>query len=137
MAGDGYQRGPSVHGAYSGKWQDRFAFFDVFGAPGTPRYKEGVRALKPMARIKYGLNVWALFFGPLFFLGKGMLRKGLVLVLLLVLVVSLVPYIPMFLAQGVLTGMALATSIAANWAFYNERVRGDQSWNPWKGMGAW
>lgn len=33
------------NGKYSAKWQERFDFFDTYGAPSDPRYKEAFKAL--------------------------------------------------------------------------------------------
>ncbi|NHX22235.1 DUF2628 domain-containing protein, partial [Escherichia coli] len=63
----------------SEKWQERFSFFDQYGSPKTSEYKAAYKALPFGKRILIGMNIWAFFFGFIYFLILGLWRKALTL----------------------------------------------------------
>ncbi len=63
-------------GKYSAKWQERFDFFETYGAPNDPRYKEAVNALPGFKKkILINANVIAFFFGPIYLFVLGLWKK--------------------------------------------------------------
>lgn len=67
-------------GKYSAKWQERFDFFETYGAPNDPRYKEAVKTLPGFKKkILINANVIAFFFGPIYLFVLGLWKKNLAL----------------------------------------------------------
>lgn len=68
-------------GKYSPKWQERFDFFETYGAPNDPRYKEAVKTLPDFKKkILINANVIAFFFGPIYLFVLGLWKKNLALI---------------------------------------------------------
>lgn len=122
----------------SPKWQARFNFFDRHGAPATAEFKQNWKTLPFGQRFKIRMNLFALFFGWIYFFVLGLWRKGLVLValtLVMGIIASLLPDGALFtaLVRGVGIGYALLVATSANYAYYLDRVKGSRSWNPFEG----
>ncbi|WP_268801115.1 DUF2628 domain-containing protein [Pseudomonas huanghezhanensis] len=128
---------------YSAKWQERFAFFDTNGAPGDPRYKAALKTLPTFGKkVLINANVIAFFFGPIYLFVLGLWKKNLALLgtIFLVYVVLVVIFailgmeFPKALDNGLGVGFSFTYAIVTNYAYYLKEVKGEQGWNPFKGM---
>lgn len=134
---EGLYRGSCRDRELASIWQWRFGFYDQFGHPGsTPESEAAYKALPYGARLMLGCNLLAFFFGPIYYFVKGMWRKGLTIVALVLAVVG-VQYV-VGGSDGVYQAVNLALSCvlmaAANYTYYLDQVKGSQSWNPFEGM---
>jgi len=128
---------------YSAKWQERFDFFDTYGAPNDPRYKAALKAL-PTFRKKLLINgnVIAFFFGPIYLFVLGLWKKNLALlgtmfliyVALSVIFAILGMQFPKALDNGLGLGFSCMYAVVTNYAYYLKEIKGEQGWNPFKGM---
>ncbi|BBP64273.1 membrane protein [Pseudomonas sp. Cab53] len=128
---------------YSAKWQERFNFFDTYGAPTDPRYKEALKKLPGFKKkILINANVIAFFFGPIYLFVLGLWKKNLALlgIILLVNIVLSVIFaalgmdFPKPLNAGLNGATSVMYAIMTNYAYYLKEVKGEQGWNPFQGM---
>ncbi|MBK5518195.1 MULTISPECIES: DUF2628 domain-containing protein [unclassified Pseudomonas] len=127
---------------YSAKWQERFAFFDAHGAPNAPGYKPALKQLPFKRKITVNANIIAFFFGPIYLFFLGLWKKNLTLIALIValtFVLDLVyELIDFRYANNVnfAVGFAfnLLYALSTNYAYYLKEQKGEQGWNPFKGM---
>jgi hypothetical protein len=129
---------------YSEKWQWRFDFFDTHGAPSSPGFKPALKQLKGRQGIKINFNFIAFFFGPIYLFVLGLWKKNLVLIgILIALNVALeILYSTSDLAYAyakqlnfaVGFSMNMIYSFTTNYAYYLKEIKGEQGWNPFKGM---
>jgi Protein of unknown function (DUF2628) len=122
--------------ALNAKWNTRFAFFDRYGKPNGPQYKEELKKRPRKQQIIVNANIFALFFGPIYFFILGLWKKGLALLgiqMVLGAVLS-VCGAPGFLFRGVGFAFALFYMLGANYSYYLKRVKGQDGWNPFEGM---
>ena len=128
---------------YSAKWQERFDFFETYGAPNDPRYKEAVKTLPDFKKkILINANVIAFFFGPIYLFVLGLWKKNLALLgafLAINIVLSVVFAIigmdfPRPLCMGLNVAMSMMYALMTNYAYYLKEIKGEQDWNPLKGM---
>lgn len=122
----------------SDSWRWKFDFFDTYGLPSaSPEAKAAYRNLSLMAKLRLTSNILAFLFGPLYFVVKGMWRKGLTLLALTitVAVVLVVLDVNETLGRGIGMGIAALAMSTANYAYFLHVVRGSQSWNPFEGFG--
>ncbi|TDZ80107.1 hypothetical protein DE4585_03858 [Mycobacteroides salmoniphilum] len=121
-------------------WQWRFGFYDQYGHPGsTPESEAVYRALPFGARLMLGCNILAFFFGPIYYFVKGMWRKGLT-ALSVMLAIGTVLYAvdaSETMYQAASAGIGGVLTVTANYSYYLDRVKGSQSWNPFEGMKRW
>ncbi|MFR9751414.1 DUF2628 domain-containing protein [Nocardia sp. 004] len=122
----------------SPRWQERFAFYDAYGIPGsTPAAREAYRALPIGKRIMLNSNFLAFLFGPIYFFVKGMWRKGLTLFGIGVAAGAVIAIAGLsdtwirIVGFGV-AGLAMST---ANYAYYLHVVQNSHSWNLFEGFG--
>ncbi|WP_446470594.1 DUF2628 domain-containing protein [Xenorhabdus stockiae] len=127
---------------YSEKWQERFEFFEKNGSPASKKNREEYRKLPFLKKIKINMNFFAFFFGIIYFVIIGLWKKGLVLFGLVFAtgfslgVVQLMLDIEFSDSIYNAIGIAFAglNGIAANYAYYLKEKKGDNSWNPFKGI---
>lgn len=128
---------------YSAKWQERFAFFDTNGAPGTASYKSALKALPFGKRVLVNTNIIAFFFGFIYFFVLGLWRKNLALVGIAFAVGIVLGVIEMVLGGALPAAvntivnivLALMWALTANYAYYLKEVKGLNGWNPFEGFG--
>ncbi|MBZ4632049.1 DUF2628 domain-containing protein [Mycobacterium avium subsp. hominissuis] len=114
------------------RWRSRFAFFDAYGLQSSsPQAREVYKALPFGARLRLSSNPMAFLFGPLYFLAKGMWRKGITLLAVAgaVAVVTVVIDMPDSLARAIGLGFAGLAMTVANYAYYLHVAKHSQSWN--------
>jgi len=129
---------------YPAKWQERFAFLEANGAPGTPTYKAAFKALPFMQRIKIGSNLLAFFFGPIYFFILGLWRKALVGIAMFVaaIIISAILFAIMgpdsrgadLISRLLGLAVTLIYTSTANYAYYLKEVKGQDSWNFFEGL---
>ena len=130
------------HSKYSAKWQERFAFFETYGAPNAPGYKPALQQLPFKRKITINANIIAFFFGPIYLFVLGLWKKNLTLIAIIIaltLVLDVVFALVEFsyakqvnFAVGFAMNMLYALS--TNYAYYLKEQKGEQGWNPFKGM---
>ncbi|WHS62347.1 DUF2628 domain-containing protein [Pseudomonas sp. G2-4] len=130
-------------GKYSAKWQERFNFFDTYGAPSDPRFKPALKALPGFKKkLLINANVIAFFFGPIYLFVLGLWKKNLALIgimLAINIVLSVIFAIvgmdfPRPLSTGLSVAFSMTYALIANYSYYLKEVKGEQSWNPFQGM---
>jgi hypothetical protein len=128
---------------YSPKWQERFDFFETYGAPNDPRYKDAVKTLPGFKKkILINANVIAFFFGPIYLFVLGLWKKNLALlgiflginIVLSVIFAILGMEFPRPLNMGLNIAMSMMYALMTNYAYYLKEIKGEQGWNPFKGM---
>lgn len=118
------------------KWNTRFAFFERFGGPSSPRYKEELKKLPFKQKLIVNANFFAFFFGPIYFCILGLWKKALAILGLEVAVMVLMTVFnaPDVVYRGLGTGFSVFYMLVVNYSFYLKRVKGQDSWNPFEGM---
>jgi hypothetical protein len=127
---------------YSAKWQERFAFFDAHGAPNAPGYKEALKQLPGKQKRTINANFIAFFFGPIYLFVLGLWKKNLTLIAIMVALsfaLDAVYALTDFAYAKQLNfavGFAfnLSYALMTNYAYYLKEQKGEQGWNPFKGM---
>ncbi|MBI6550123.1 DUF2628 domain-containing protein [Xenorhabdus lircayensis] len=129
---------------YSEKWQERFEFFEKNGAPSSKEHKEAFKKLSALKRLKINMNFFAFFFGIFYFITIGMWKKGLTILgigfalffafIIFSMIVPIPPDYAEIIGTGLGTVMAALYAISANYAYYLKEIKGDDSWNPFKGL---
>ncbi|MCE4052241.1 DUF2628 domain-containing protein [Pseudomonas sp. Au-Pse12] len=130
-------------GKYSTKWQERFNFFDTYGSPSDPRYKEAIKTLPGLKKkMLINANVIAFFFGPIYLFVLGLWKKnlamlGIILTINVVLSVMFAIFgmeFPKPLTTGLNIAVSMSYALMTNYSYYLKEVKGEQSWNPFQGM---
>ncbi|MDE9564267.1 DUF2628 domain-containing protein [Xenorhabdus bovienii] len=127
---------------YSEKWQERFKFFEKNGAPPTQEYREAYRKTPFLKRLKIDMNFIALFFGIFYYLIIGLWKKGLILLGINIAVFSIMGIFGVIsgidISDNIYNAMGVAFSLLngyiANYAYYLKEIKGDDGWNPFKGI---
>jgi Protein of unknown function (DUF2628) len=118
-------------------WQQRFAFYEAHGRPGSsPQSAAAFKALSFGAKFRLTINLLAFFFGPIYYLVIGMWRKGLVLLVAAVGVGVLVTLNGPddLLSRALVFMFAALMMLTANYAYYLHVAKGSRSWNPFEGF---
>lgn len=126
----------------SEKWQERFNFFDSVGGDVTSaQYKQELKKLGFMKRLKIVYNFWAFFFGIIYFCILGLWKKGLVIfssIVLLNIVVYIIEEAGHYNLDALYRGISIAGAVfsatTVNYAYYLKETKGKQSWNPLEGF---
>ncbi|WP_179401029.1 DUF2628 domain-containing protein [Burkholderia guangdongensis] len=124
------------------KWQERFAFFDAYGAPNSPEFRAALKELPGRQKRLINYSFLGFFFGPFYFFTLGMWRKALVLlaislgigVLEAIVVISTGIDIPPAIDLGINIGIAMLSAMTVNYSYYLKHVRNSNGWNPFEGM---
>ncbi|MFQ6573928.1 DUF2628 domain-containing protein [Pseudomonas sp. UM16] len=127
---------------YSEKWQKRFAFFDAYGAPSEPGYRAALKSLAFKQKATINLNFIAFFFGPIYLFVLGLWKKNLTLIAIIVAInvalEILYSYVNISFAKHLDFGVGFAINLlyamTTNYAYYLKEQKGEQGWNPFKGM---
>lgn len=119
-------------------WQQRFAFFAAYGLPSSSRESQAaIRALPFRDRIRITSNFVAMIFFPFYFFVKGMWRKGLVWVGVVIAcgAAGIALDVSDQIARAIGIGLACGSMTTANFAYYLHAVHGSVSWNILEGFG--
>ena len=125
----------------SEKWSDRFKFFNRYGLPGTVSYRAALKELGFSKKIRINCNLYGFFFGFLYFCILGLWKKGLALLLavmiinIIIAIVEIMADINLELLSRIINlGYSCLCSMSVNSAYYLQLVKGIDSWNPLQGM---
>jgi hypothetical protein len=125
------------------KWQERFAFFDAYGAPSSPHAREAFKTLPKGKQRLINMNYYAFFFGPFYLLTIGLWKKALSLTAIAILTAVAIEVgflmltgddTPKALDRGISIGFAFLFGYCANYAYYLKTVKNVQNWNPFVGL---
>lgn len=112
-------------------WKDKFALIDHAGGASLPQLAQ----LPLPARVRIHCNVFAMLFGLLYYVCKGMWKRGISLALLMVALTFILLWSAVMLdvstelAHNAATGIsALLYAWRANIDYYKYAVLGDDSW---------
>jgi hypothetical protein len=112
-------------------WKEKFALIDQAGGIALPSLAQ----LPLVARVRVRCNVFALLFGVLYYVCKGMWKRGVSLALLAIALTLLLVWlatplgVPADYLHNVATALsALAYAYRANLDYYKHAVLGDDSW---------
>ncbi|WP_024696312.1 DUF2628 domain-containing protein [Pseudomonas syringae] len=128
---------------YSAKWQERFDFFTAHGAPKEPGFAAALKALPGLGKkMRIQMNWIAFFFGPIYLFVLGLWKKNLAMLgifLAINLVLGLVfailgMEVPKALGTGLNVAGSMMYSLTTNYSYYLKEIKGEQSWNPFKGL---
>ena len=118
----------------SSKWRERFRILEKAGPFSGLTYRNSA-SLSLGERMKIGLNIWAFLFSILYYIAKGMPRKGLVLLGVAWLLAACEFFIeglsnvsvPDYILPA---GMAGLFGGLASYDYYRKVVHGDTIWQP-------
>lgn len=127
---------------YSAKWQARFDFFELHGAPNAPGYKPALKQLPFKQKIKINFNIIAFFFGPIYLFVLGLWKKNITLILLMIVIYTALEIAllmigiayPKHLDAGLGFGFNALYGLTTNYAYYLKERKNEQGWSPFKGM---
>jgi len=113
----------------SGAWKARFHLIEKAGGVKMQKLKD----LSTGERMKIMFNVLAFLFGPIYYLVKGMWKKGLVLLGICVLILLVLDIVFQLLGLSQLGnavgyGVGAVFAVRANIDYYKKMVLGDNGW---------
>ena len=113
----------------SALWRIRFDLVEKAGGPTRPLFKQ----LSLGERFRLAFNLWALLFGPFYYLAKGMWRKAITILVLtlsvLILTNILAPDGSLDFLENMLTTMiSFWFFLNANVNYYKKVVLDDNGW---------
>ena len=113
----------------SESWKNRFRLIEQAGGVKLPK----LRDLAFGDRMRVTFNGWAFLFGFFYFAAKGMWRKGLVLLLMCIAILTVLELILMMIGTRHLGnsagyGVAVLFASRANVDFYKKKVLGKDGW---------
>lgn len=127
---------------YSAKWQARFDFFDRHGAPSSPGFRHALKQLPFRQKLRVNMNLIAFVFGPIYLFVLGLWKKNIMLILIMmavyiILIIALAIAgieFPRYLQGGLAYGFNALYGMSTNYNYYLKERKGDNGWNPFKGM---
>ncbi|HYQ54357.1 MAG TPA: DUF2628 domain-containing protein [Pseudomonas sp.] len=139
---EGIPQTQSTYGNLKPKWQERFAFFDRYGAPTSESYKAAFRALPFRKKLLINNNFIGFFFGPIYWFVLGLWKKNLVMLAIMIalgLLLGVVEAvtgseIPRPVDNGLSMAFAFLYSFLSNRAYYLKQTKGLNGWNPFEGQ---
>ncbi|MCX7514414.1 DUF2628 domain-containing protein [Frateuria sp. STR12] len=116
---------PVSHLDVSAAWKRRFRLIERAGGPALPRFRE----LPYGDRIGLNFNMLAFFFGPFYYLAKGLWRQAILYFILAVALVMLLEVTGLGkISRAVGYGFAAVYGIRANVSYYKKVVLGEAPW---------
>jgi hypothetical protein len=114
----------------SDKWKQRFTALHRAGGPKMPKFKELSKAERKQIGV---FNILGFFFGPLYYIAKGMWRKALSLFLVCAAVAISVGLVMEHFgyerfAQAISYGLAAVFAARANIDYYKKMLLNDNGW---------
>lgn len=111
--------------AVSETWKRRFRLIERAGGPALPDF----RSLPAKERFGLNFNFLAFFFGPIYYLIKGLWRQAVVYLACAVALVMVFELMGLGqFARGVGYGVAAVYAMRANVSYYRKVVLGDAPW---------
>lgn len=115
-------------------WTERFSFYQENGAPSAPQFKQAIKGLQGISKLRVNFNFYAFFFGFIYFLIKGMWKGALSILLLSGVVFGLTSFLPEIMSKPLSIIIALIAGYTANYHYYRNQVLGEDDFNIFKGM---
>ncbi|MGY4535283.1 hypothetical protein ACVW0Y_004436 [Pseudomonas sp. TE3786] len=114
----------------SPEWKERFIAISRAGGSKLPLFKQ---LAKPERRKAMSMNFLAFFFGPIYYIIKGMWKRGLIYFVLGAVVIVILGMMLEHLgfrtiARSLHFGLAAIYGMRANIDFYKKNVEGDNGW---------
>lgn len=119
---------------YDQVWTDRFQFFQQNGEPSSKTFKEALKSLPSMQKMRVNINFYAFFFGFIYFLIKGMWKGAISLLIIGILLFTISSFLPDFVSRIVSFIIALLGAFSANYTFYRKEILNEDDYNIFKGM---
>ncbi|CDL81730.1 DUF2628 domain-containing protein [Xenorhabdus szentirmaii] len=124
------------------KWQERFDFFEKNGCPASKEYMAALKELNFKKRILINVNIFAFFFGVIYFFCTGLWKKGLILLVSWIAFIFALSMIEDMAGAYFVDRMSIPLSIffgficsrIANYAHYLKKTKGIDNWNPFEGI---
>lgn len=109
----------------SESWKNTFRLIEKAGGPELPRFKE----LKAGERFSVNFKLLAFFFGPFYYLAKGLWKQAVLYLLLAIAVILLLDAFGLEkISKAVGYGFAAIYSVRANVSYYKKVVLGVTPW---------
>lgn len=109
----------------SDSWKRKFRLIEKAGGPTLP----GLRDLRPGGRMGVGFNFLGFFFGPIYYLVKGLWRQAFVYLVCAMALAVLMEVMGLGkFARGVGYGLAAVYAMRANVGYYRKVVLGETPW---------
>lgn len=106
-------------------WKRKFRLIDKAGGPDIPRFRE----LSFGERFSLNFNILAFFFGPFYYLAKGLWRQAIIYFIFAVAVFLLLEAIGLGqFSRSVGYGLAAGYAVRANISYYKKVVLGNIPW---------
>ncbi len=120
--------------SYDQVWTDRFLFFQQNGEPSSKNFKEALKPLASLQKMRVNVNFYALLFGFIYFLVKGMWKGAITLFGLSIILFSIAAFLPDFVGSVFGFFTTFLGAFTANYTFYRKEVLGENDFNIFKGM---
>lgn len=120
--------------SYDEVWSDRFQFFEQNGAPSSKEYKEELKSLPMIKKMRININFYAFLFGFIYFLIKGMWKGAVTLLLVSIVLITISVFLPDFVGRIIGFLISFLGAFTANYTFYRKEVLGEDDFNIFKGM---
>lgn len=119
-------------GVRPSSWEQRFAFFDEYGNPFSRKATAAMRDMGMMERTRIVFNIWAMLFGPFYFLYLGIPKRAAGLAGIGIVVGLLLIHNDLWSPESRWYGFAVAAcfAVTANYFYYIKARRGRDEWNP-------
>ncbi len=126
---------------YSAKWQTRFDFFDLHGAPSTPGFRQALKQLPFRQKLKVNMNLIAFLFGPIYLFVLGLWKKNIMLILIMIVVYTILIIalaiagmeFPRYLQVGLGYGFNALYGMSTNYSYYLKEKKAITAGIPSKG----
>lgn len=106
-------------------WERKFRLIEKAGGPDLPHFRE----LPYSERLGLNFNMLAFFFGPFYYLAKGLWRQAILYFILAVALVMLLEATGLGkISRAVGYGFAAVYGIRANVSYYKKVVLGEAPW---------
>lgn len=109
----------------SESWKRKFRLIDEAGGPDLPHFRD----LPFGERLGISFNFLAFFFGPFYYLAKGLWRQAVLYLIVAVTLMLLLEAMGLgVLSRGIGFGFAAVYALHANISYYKKVVLGDAPW---------
>ena len=115
---------PNDYSGFSPTWRKRFELIDKAGGAKMPRFKE----LSFGERMTVNTNVLAFFFGPFYYLAKGMWKKAISITAIIFAFIFVLVLLGLKSNAGIGGAAAVMWSMLANMSYYKIEVLGEDPW---------
>ena len=109
----------------SDSWKEKFRLIEKAGGPDLPNFRD----LPSGERFSIHLNLWALFFGPIYYIVKGLWRQAALYFLVAFVLILVLEAIGLGkITRGIGSGLGIVCALRANISYYKKVVLGEAPW---------